>query len=124
MDKLAIGTWCLLSFTVSGFFFYHGMLLFSQGGLGGLQLFYALSGLVYGAYSAIVLLAAIFKPNQKQNMLAKYGVVVMLISQITFGLLHGGAGNLHALLTILVIVFMLSPNWLSVKYVLSSKVNA
>ncbi len=126
MDRFAIGIWCFISFTVSGFFIYHGIVLFSHEKLSAAQAFYATSGTIYGVYSAGLLALALLEAKKLYEKLARHGVIVMFLTQIAFGLINDDVSiNItNIILTLVVILLMLSANWLSVKYVVKSKLYA
>lgn len=126
MDRVVITIWCLISFTVSGFFIYHGLFLFSHEGLSTAQAFYAITGLIYGAYSACLLVLALLNAKKFHEKLARYGVIVMLLTQIAFTFMNHSANiNITGILIgLLSVLFMLITNWLSVKYVVKRKLYA
>jgi hypothetical protein len=121
MDRVVIGVWCILSFTVSGFFIYHGIFLFSHKGLTTAQEFYAITGTLYGVYSVVLLCMALFKAKVVHEKLARYGVTIMFLMQIVFSLINDESiTNITGILIGLAFVlFMLSANWLSVKYLVN-----
>jgi hypothetical protein len=123
MDRVAIGIWCFISFAVSGFFIYHGVVLFSHEMLSTAQAFYATSGTIYGVYSAGILALALLEAKKYHEKLARLGVIVMLLVQIAFGLVNNDVNvNITSIiLSLIVILLMLSANWLSVKYVVKRK---
>jgi hypothetical protein len=123
-NRVIIGIWCLVSFTISGFFIYHSIVLFGQDPIVPMHLFYASAVLAYGLYSAALLLTAIYRPNRKQERFIKYGIVIMLIAQAVFGVLNRDFFSPWILLGLLISAFILIANWLSVKYVLDSKIRA
>ena len=123
MDRVVIGLWCIVSFTVSGFFIYHGIFLISHEGLSMAQEFYAITGMLYGVYSAGLLGMALFKAKVVHEKLARYGVTVMFLIQIAFGLINDAANiNITGIfIGLAFVLFMLSANWLSVKYVVNKR---
>jgi hypothetical protein len=123
MNRITIVIWCFISFAVSGFFIYHGIVLFSLEGLSTAQLFYATSGTIYGAYSAGILALALLEAKTIHEKLARHGVIGMLAAQIVFGFINNDPNiNIMSIfLSLAVILLMLSTNWLSVKYVVNRK---
>jgi len=124
MDRVLIGIWCLVSFTVSGFFIYHGIFLFSHEGLNAAQAFNASVGILYGLYSGEVLVLALVKSNKVHEKLAWYGVIIMLFTQLVFSLINGGVSIIGILLGSVIVSFMLAANWLAVKYVVKRNLYA
>jgi hypothetical protein len=126
MDKVVIGIWCIVSFTVSGFFIYHGVFLFSYEGLSSAQEFYAITGMIYGIYSAGLLALALLKTKEVHEKLARYGVLVMFLMQLIFSLLNDESSiNItSAFIGLAFVLFMLSANWLSIKYVVKRRLYA
>jgi hypothetical protein len=88
-----------------------------------MQVFYAISGTIYGVYSAGLLALALQNAKYFHVKLAKYGVTVMLLTQVVFGLINSNT-NVNITVSLIVIFFMLSANWLSVKYVVKRKLYA
>jgi sensor histidine kinase YesM len=123
MDRVVIGIWCIVSFTVSGFFVYHGVFLFTHEVLSSAQEFYAITGMLYGVYSAGLLVIALIKAKIVHEKLAKYGVTVMFLTQIVFIYINDEKSvNLAGIfIGLLIVLFMLSANWLSVKYVVKRR---
>lgn len=126
MDRVVIGIWCIVSFTISGFFVYHGIFLVSHEGLTTAQEFYAITGMLYGVYSAGLLVMALLKAKILHEKLARFGMAVMFLMQIGFSLINDVTRiNITSIIIGLsFVLFMLSANWLSVKYVVKRRLYA
>jgi hypothetical protein len=123
VDRVVITIWCLISFIVSGFFIYHGIFLFSHEALSTAQTFYATTGLVYGVYSAFLLVFALKNAKKYHEKFARNGVIVMFLMQTAFVFMNDRTdiNTIDILIGLLFVLFMLIANWLSVKYVVKRK---